>query len=82
MGERTSDEEVGKGWWTMSSEFLPDPQYKFVSGNGDFEHESRLTDAAAKGYRVKMITHNPGGVASNQELVVLMAKEAEPKRKE
>ena len=64
----------------MSSEFLPDPQYKFVSGSGDFDHETRLTDAAAKGYRVKMITHNPSGVESKQELVVLMAKEAEPKR--
>ncbi len=64
----------------MSSEFLPDPQYKFVSGCGDFEHETRLTDAAAKGYRVQMITHNPGGLGSKQELVVLMAKEAEPKR--
>ncbi len=59
----------------MSSEFLPDMQYKFVSGSGDFEHESRLTDAAAKGYRVKMMTHNPGG-----ELVVLMAKEADAKK--
>jgi hypothetical protein len=66
----------------MSSEFLPDPQYKFVSGNGDFEHESRLTDAAAKGYRAKMMMHNPGGVDGKQELVVLMAKEAEPKRKD
>ena len=66
----------------MSSEFLPDPEYKFVSGNGDFAHETRLTDAAAKGYRVKLITHNPSGVASNQELVVLMAKEAEPKRRD
>jgi len=66
----------------MSSEFLPDPQYKFVSGSGDFDHETRLTDAAAKGYRVKMITHNPSGVESGQGLVVLMAKEAEPKRKE
>ena len=64
----------------MSSEFLPDPQYKFVSGSGDFEHETRLTDAAAKGYRVKMMTHNPNGVESKQEVVVLMAKEAEPKR--
>ncbi len=64
----------------MSSEFLPDPQYKFVSGNGDFEHETRLTDAAAKGYRVKMITHNPAGAESGQGLVVLMTKEAEPKR--
>ena len=66
----------------MSSEFLPDPEYKFVSGNGDFEHETRLTDAAAKGYRVKMITHNPGGAESGQGLVVLMAKEAEPKKKD
>ncbi len=66
----------------MSSEFLPDPEYKFVSGCGDFEHETRLTDAAAKGYRVKMITHNPNGVESKRELVVLMAKEVEPKRKE
>ena len=66
----------------MSSEFLPDPQYKFVSGNGDFEHETRLTDAAAKGYRVKMMTHNPNGVEGKQEVVVLMAKEAEPKRKD
>jgi hypothetical protein len=64
----------------MSSEFLADPQYKFVSGNGDFEHETRLTDAAAKGYRVKLISHNPSGVESNQQLVVLMAKEAEPKK--
>jgi hypothetical protein len=64
----------------MSSEFLSDPQYKFVSGNGDFEHETRLTDAAAKGYRVKMMTHNPNAVESKQEVVVLMAKEAEPKR--
>lgn len=64
----------------MSSEFLPDPEYKFVSGNGDFEHESRLTDAAAKGYRVKLISHNPSGVESGQALVVLMAKEAEPKK--
>jgi hypothetical protein len=64
----------------MSSEFLADPQYKFVSGTGDFEHETRLTDAAAKGYRVKLITHDPGGVANNQSLVVLMAKEAEAKK--
>ena len=64
----------------MSSEFLADPQYKFVSGNGDFEHETRLTDAAAKGYRVKLISHNPSGVESTQQLVVLMAKEAEPKK--
>jgi hypothetical protein len=63
--------------YAMSSEFLPDPQYKFVNGNGDFEHKTRLTDAAAKGYRVKLMTHNPGG-----ELVVLMAKEAEPKKKD
>jgi hypothetical protein len=66
----------------MSSEFLPDPQYKFVSGNGDFEHETRLTDAAEKGYRVKLMTHNPGGVDGNQGLVVLMAKEAEPKKRD
>ena len=66
----------------MSSEFLPDPQYKFVSGSGDFDHETRLTDAAAKGYRVKMITHNPSGVESKQELVVLMAKEASAKPKD
>ncbi len=66
----------------MSVEFLPDPQYKFISGCGDLDHETRLTDAAAKGYRVKLITHNPGGVESNQQLVVLMAKEAEPKRKD
>ncbi len=59
---------------------MPDPQYKVVSGSGDFEHETRLTDAAAKGYRVKLITHNPNGVESKQEVVVLMAKEAEPKR--
>lgn len=64
----------------MSSEFLPDPEYKFVSGNGDFEHETRLTDAAAKGYRVTFITHNPSGVESGQALVVLMAKEAGPKK--
>jgi hypothetical protein len=64
----------------MSSEFLPDPEYKFVSGNGDFEHETRLTDAAAKGYRVKLISHNPSGVEGGQALVVLMAKEAEPKK--
>jgi hypothetical protein len=64
----------------MSSEFLPDPDYKFVSGNGDFEHETRLTDAAAKGYRAKMMMHNPGGVDSGNGLVVLMAKEAEPKK--
>jgi hypothetical protein len=48
--------------------------------NGDFEHETRLTDAAAKGYRVKLISHNPSGVESNQPLVVLMAKETEPKK--
>jgi hypothetical protein len=65
----------------MSVEFLPDPQYKFVSGCGDLDHETRLTDAAAKGYRVKLITHNPAGAANNQELVVLMAKEQEPKTK-
>jgi hypothetical protein len=65
----------------MSSEFLPDPQYKFVSGCGDFEHETRLTDAAAKGYRVSLITHNPGGVESKQELVVLMVKEDQPKKR-
>jgi hypothetical protein len=64
----------------MSSEFLPDPEYKFVSGNGDFEHETRLTDAAAKGYRVKLITHNPSGVENGQALVVLMAKEGAPKK--
>ena len=64
----------------MSSEFLPDPEYKFVSGSGDFQHEMRLTEAAAKGYRVKLITSNPGGAESGQGLVVLMAKEAEPKR--
>ena len=64
----------------MSAEFLPDPEYKFVSGSGDFEHETRLTEAAAKGYRVKLITHNPGGADSGQGLVVLMAKEAGPKR--
>jgi len=64
----------------MSSEFLPDPDYKFVSGNGDFEHETRLTDAAAKGYRAKMMMHNPGGMDSGHGLVVLMAKEAEPKK--
>jgi len=64
----------------MSSEFLPDPEYKFVSGNGDFEHETRLTDAAAKGYRVKLITPNPSGMENNQALVVLMAKEGAPKK--
>jgi hypothetical protein len=72
----------GKEYKSMSSEFLPDPQYKFVSGCGDLAHETRLTDAAAKGYRVKLITHNPSGVANNQELVVLMAKEADAKRKD
>jgi hypothetical protein len=66
--------------YAMSSEFLPDPEYKFVSGNGDFEHETRLTDAAAKGYRVKLITPNPSGMENNQALVVLMAKEGAPKK--
>lgn len=66
----------------MSSEFLPDPQYKFVSGNGDFDHETRLTDAAAKGYRVHLITHHPGGADNGQGLVVLMVKETDAKRKE
>jgi hypothetical protein len=61
----------------MSDEFLPDPQYKFVLGHGDVEHETRLTEAAAKGYRVQLMTHSPNG-----ELVVLMAKEQEPKKKE
>ena len=64
----------------MSVEFLPDPQYKFVAGRGDSEHETRLSDAAAKGYRVKLITHNPDGTANHQELVVLMEKDQGAKK--
>jgi hypothetical protein len=60
----------------MTDEFLPDPQYKFLIGLGDMEHETRLTDAAAKGYRVQLMTHNPGG-----QLVVLMAKDGETKKR-
>jgi len=29
-----------------------------------------------------LMTHNPGGVDGNQGLVVLMAKEAEPKKRD
>ena len=63
----------------MNDEFLPDPQYKFISGHGDSDHETRLSDAVAKGYRVKWITHNPDGAADHQELVVLMEMNQEPK---
>jgi hypothetical protein len=65
----------------MSAEFLPDPKYKFVAGHGDVKHERLLSEAAAVGYRVKLITHNPDGARFGQELVVLMEKDAESKPK-
>ena len=67
----------------MSSEFLPDPKYKFVAGQGDGDHERRLADAVAEGYRVKLVTHNPDGASGGKELVVLMEKvEGDGKKKD
>jgi hypothetical protein len=60
----------------MSDEFLPDPQYKFLIGQGDMDQETRLTEAAAKGYRVQLMTHSPKG-----DLVVLMAKDGNGKKR-
>jgi len=64
----------------MSIEGLPDPKYKFVAGRGDADHERRLSEAVADGFRVKVLTHNPDGASGGKELVVLMEKEGDGKK--
>lgn len=47
-------------------------RYKFVSGNGDANHEKLLNKAAGEeGFRATMMVFDP----SNTQIVVLMEKE-------
>ena len=50
-------------------------RYKFVGGNGDDHHASKLNVLAAEGYKAILISPNEGGRARGENVVVLMEKE-------
>jgi hypothetical protein len=62
----------------MSDPFEDDsmnpPHYKFVTGRGDSDHETRINKLADKRYRAALMVYDPNGYADNVQLVVLMER--------
>jgi len=50
------------------------PTYRFISGNGDDNHASALTQAAKDGWTVVKMIFDPDGVGNNQRVIVLLEK--------